>query len=161
MKQLFFLSLFTLSLVGATSLAEMRIQRVAKIGPMNNPVIFQSRDLRPVRATNLYKGKLIARWGVNTFEVGVGTYSCKKSADLSVCKLQSYVAKATYESCTVQRGKAVCRGRLQPSGSPSEDQNSFSARDLVDGTEDSRRGDQYDTDRDVDYDSIDRIVTIF
>lgn len=110
----FFLSLtlltFSLTIPMTTfAQASFSIVKVKELGPMRNKVIFQSLDLKKIKGTSVVKGKLVARWGTQVFEVVEGFYQCNKN---NVCRLTDYNRIATFESCIVKNNKVACRNNL-------------------------------------------------
>lgn len=129
--------------------SQFQIQKLATIGPLQHPVIFQSRDLRPLRGSaGLLTGHLVARWGVHVYEVGSVTYDCSSG----ICKVKNYARRSTFESCGLNsRQQMICKGQLGASSSADGATTpDFSARDLflrnnIDGTQDYERpGSRYD-----------------
>lgn len=105
---LIFAALLSLSI--SSFAAEFKVKKVKTLGDMKHSVIFQSKDLKKVKGTNLLKGKLVAQWGLHVYEVVTGFYACSK--DLS-CKLTTYERIATFEKCTVvSKTKVECRKRI-------------------------------------------------
>lgn len=110
----FFLSLILLSFslsISMTTLAQTpySIVKVKELGPMRNKIIFQSLDLKKIKGTSVLKGKLVARWGTQVFEVVDGFYQCNKN---NVCRLTDYNRIATFESCIVKNNKVACKNNL-------------------------------------------------
>ena len=90
--------------------AEFKVQKVKTLGAMKHKVIFQSRDLKPVKGTNILKGKIVAQWGLHVYEVVTGLYACNKNLS---CKLTDFERIATYQSCkVVESAKVECRKRI-------------------------------------------------
>lgn len=90
--------------------SELRVQKVKTIGDLKHKVIFQSKDLKRVKGTNVITGKIVARWGVHVYEVATAYYECNKNL---VCKFFDYETAATYEKCEVKSAvKVECRSRL-------------------------------------------------
>lgn len=116
--------------------ADYRVQKVRVLGPMKNKVIFQSKDLKKVKRSNVLKGKLVAQWGTQVFEVVQGLYTCDSK---NLCKLSDYERVATFESCVVKNRKKVeCRKRLDGGSSSSWDNsaNEVVVNDSPDSTDD-------------------------
>lgn len=112
MKFFLSLSLLTFSLtISMASIAQTpySIVKVKELGPMKTKVIFQSLDLKKIKGTSVLKGKLVARWGTQVFEVVEGFYQCNKN---NVCRLTDYNRIATFESCIVKNNKVACRNKL-------------------------------------------------
>ena len=85
----FFLSLTLLTFFLTTPMttfaqASFSIVKVKELGPMRNKVIFQSLDLKKIKGTSVVKGKLVARWGTQVFEVVEGFYQCNKKNQFEV-----------------------------------------------------------------------------
>lgn len=101
----------SISLMSFAALAsELRVQKVKTIGDLKHKVIFQSRDLKRIKGTNVITGKLVARWGVHVYEVATAYYECNKNL---VCKFFDYETVATYQKCEVKSAaKVECRNRL-------------------------------------------------
>lgn len=115
----------------SASAANIRVQKVKTLGVMKHKVIFQSTDLKKVRGSKLLKGKIVAQWGTEVFEVATGLYACNKN---NYCKLSDYETNATYRKCVINKEKKVqCRGRLGSSsyGNSSGDVISYENPDEV------------------------------
>lgn len=108
MKKTMFVALISLLSLNSFA-AEYRVQKVKTLGVMKHEVIFQSKDLKKVRGTNVLKGKIVAQWGLHVFEVANGFYACNKN---NFCKLTDFETIATFEKCTVKKSKVECRKRL-------------------------------------------------
>lgn len=100
------LTLLSLSVAGAF---DLKLVKVKELGPMKNKVIFQSSDVVKIKGSNMVRGKLVAQWGTQVFEVVTGHYTCNKS---NICKLTDYERVATYESCKVKNNKVTCSKKL-------------------------------------------------
>jgi hypothetical protein len=103
------MSLIGLFVVSSLSASELRLVKVTEIGPMKNKVIFQSSDVSKIKNSNMVRGKLIAQWGTEVFEVITGYYQCNKR---NVCKLNDYERVATFESCKIKNKKATCSKKI-------------------------------------------------
>lgn len=103
-------ALLLMSLSGRTLAENFRVQRVKTLGPMKHEVIFQGKDLRKVKGTNLLRGKIVARWGVHVYEVATAFYTCSSK---NYCRFSDYERVATFEKCEVLSKKKVeCRRRI-------------------------------------------------
>ena len=118
--------------------AELKIQKVKEIGVMKNKVIFQSKDVKRVNKSNIVKGKIVAQWGTEVFEVLTGLYSCNTK---NVCKLVDHERVATYKLCVVKGQKAVCSQKISGVESASESRDIIVAEnpDAVTGDYDHSR----------------------
>lgn len=105
MKHLILLSLLVFSF--SASAADVKVQRVKTLGVMKHKVIYQSRDLKAVKGTNLLKGKLVTQWGTQVFEIVMGYYKCDR---LSRCSITDYDRLARFERCVVSKNnkKVAC-----------------------------------------------------
>lgn len=133
--------------VSVSALAEnFRVQKVKTLGPMKHEVIFQGKDLRKVKGTNLLKGKMVARWGVHVYEVATAFYACNSK---NYCRFSGYERVATFEKCDVINKKKVqCRRRIAADSYSSDD-----SRDEVSYENPDEVYDEYDHRRDhhLDY----------
>ena len=113
---------------------------------MVSEVIFQSKNVKKVKNTNIVKGKLVVKWGVHVYEVVAGYYKCDSN---NTCRLTDYDRVATYELCTVKRNTVKCSKKISGSNSDiasdsdiviSPDGNleneNQDSRDSIDGTGD-------------------------
>lgn len=89
--------------------ADLKIQKVKTIGDLNHKVIFQSKDVKTLKNSNVVYGKVVAAWGVHVYEVANAYYACN---DQLACKLSEVKTVAMYESCTVKNKKVVCRNKI-------------------------------------------------
>lgn len=79
-------------------------------------VVFQSQEARFVRSLELYKARVVARWGVHVFEVADAYFSCGPRR----CRLQETRTRAFFESCRA-RGEAFrCERRIRPTSATPE-----------------------------------------
>lgn len=101
--------------------ADVKIQKVKTIGALKHKVIFQSKDVKALKNSNVVYGKVVAAWGVHVFEVANAYYTCNEQL---ACKLAEVKHVAMYESCTVKNNKAVCRNKI--SGNSSNDSGDVS-----------------------------------
>lgn len=120
---------FTFDVSHAT---EIRVQKVRTIGAMKHKVIFQSKDLKQVRGQNYLKGKIVAQWGVNVFEVVKGIYTCNRNLS---CRMVDYEHIATFEKCTVKNNKVACRRQLDGSRYTSNPNSDVVVAENPDSTE--------------------------
>ena len=113
------LSALILSLVfiSGVQASELRLQKVKEIGVTNTKVIFQSTNVVRVNKTNIVKGKIIAQWGTEVFEVINGLYSCNTK---NVCKLVDHERVATYKLCIIKKYNAVCTQKISGDSELSE-----------------------------------------
>lgn len=102
-------SLVALFAIGSLSAAEVKLQKVRELGVMRNKVIFQSRDVKFVKKSMIVRGKIVAQWGVNVFEVGNAFYACNQK---KYCTLADYERLAMYESCKVLKHKVTCSKKI-------------------------------------------------
>ncbi len=108
---------FTLALLLAilsfSALAQTppRLTRVA-----GHKVFFQSETLKFIQSTELYRGRLITRWGTQVFQVHDAYYACGPRR----CKLQETKARAFFTSCKLTATGAACRDRIRPASHVSE-----------------------------------------
>lgn len=142
------MALLSLSVAGA---AELRVVKVKELGPMKHKVIFQSLDVKRIKNSDVLRGKLVAQWGKQVFEVVTGYYTCNKS---NVCKLTDYERVATYESCKVKNNKVACTKKI--AGDTSTDSRDVIINGNPDGLEDG-----FDRDNGVDTDFPVRIQDEF
>jgi hypothetical protein len=130
-----------------SALAEnFRVQRVKTLGPMKHKVIFQGKDLRKVKGTNLLKGKIVARWGVHVYEVASAFYTCNTK---NYCRFSAYERVATFEKCeVVNKNKVQCRYRIAGDTYSSDD-----SRDVISYENPDEVYDEYGRPRDhhLDY----------
>jgi hypothetical protein len=120
---------------------DYRIQKVKVLGPMKHKVIFQSKDLKKVKRSNVLKGKLVAQWGTQVFEVVQGLYTCDAN---KLCKLSDYERLATFQSCVAKNSKKLeCKKRLDGRSSSNWDatSNVVVINDNPDAVEDEFSGD--------------------
>ena len=106
-----FLLCLTLLAITLSTMAQTpySIVKVKELGPMKTKVIFQSLELKKIKGTSVIKGKLVARWGTQVFEVVDGFYQCNKN---NFCRLTDYNRIATFESCIVKNNKVACKNKL-------------------------------------------------
>lgn len=138
------ISLVALFVVTTLSASELRLVKVTEIGPMKNKIIFQSSDVSKIKNSNMVRGKLIAQWGTQVFEVITGYYQCNKN---NVCKLNDYERVATFESCKVKNKKATCSKKIAGEDSIRDSQDVIT-QDNPDARED---GYYRDNDRDSEF----------
>jgi hypothetical protein len=87
-----------------------RVERVRTLGPLKTKVIFQSKDLKKIKRSNVLKGKLVTQWGTDVFEVVQGFYSCNSK---NFCRLTDFERIATYKKCVVKKNIQVeCQVKL-------------------------------------------------
>ena len=98
MKHLVLLSLLAFSF--SSFAANVKVQKVTTLGVMKHKVIYQSRDLKRVKGTDLLKGKLVTQWGTQVFEIVMGYYKCDR---LNRCSLTDYDRLARFEKCVVSK----------------------------------------------------------
>lgn len=110
-----------LSLTVATA-GEIKLVKVKELGPMKHKVIFQSTDVKAIKGSNMVRGKLVAQWGTQVFEVATGFYTCNKS---NTCRLSDFERVAMYESCKVKGNKVSCTKKI------SGDDSSNDSRDVI------------------------------
>lgn len=109
MKKTIFAVLVATLALGASA-SEYRVEKVKVIGSLKHKVIFQSRDLKKVRGSNVLKGKLVSQWGTEVFEVVTGLYTCNTN---KFCKLTDFERVATFKSCVVKsKTKVQCSKRI-------------------------------------------------
>ncbi len=89
--------------------ADVKIQKVKTIGALKHKVIFQSKDVKAIKNSNVVYGKVVAAWGLHVYEVANAYYTCNEQL---VCKLSEVKNVAMYESCTVKNNKAVCKNKI-------------------------------------------------
>lgn len=144
MKTLLAVFLFA-SMALSAQANDYKLVKVKTLGVMKNKVIFQSQNVKKVKNTDVVKGKLIAQWGTEVFEVATGYYKCNTK---NVCRLTDFDRVATFKSCVVSGDKAKCTQKIVGDTSSSDSDRSISY-----GNPDEVRGD-YDHDRRRDdYDS--------
>ncbi len=157
------------SLAGASAVSsevKWKIEKVSSVGYLKNQVIFQSRDLKYVKSLDLFKGKMIAQWGVHVFEVGVAYYKCQpqKTARINICKFVNYEPKSTFEKCHVLGTKATCQKQLKSRDSGNESNGDFRSDDLVDSIKDQMHREVPDENEeypDRDPENVDSVVIGF
>lgn len=110
-----------LSLSVATA-GEIKLVKVKELGAMKHKVIFQSADVKAIKGSNMVRGKLVAQWGTQVFEVATGFYTCNKN---NTCKLTDFERVAMYESCKVKGNKVSCSKKI------SGDDSSNDSRDVI------------------------------
>lgn len=107
------------SLFAAVSgFANVSIPKVKTVGPMNHKVIYASSKFK-LKQNGTHKQafvKMIARWGVHVYEVGVAEFSCTSAGK---CRYDNWTSLAFYQNCTVQANQAACRHRIKADGSAS------------------------------------------
>ena len=109
------LSLFFLGILSLISpmknaySSELRLQKVKILGPQKHRVIYQSADVKFIKKSNLVRGKIVAQWGTEVFEVATAFYACNSK---KYCKFQDYERVAMYESCVVKKAAVSCTNKL-------------------------------------------------
>ncbi|AUN98244.1 hypothetical protein DOM21_09985 [Bacteriovorax stolpii] len=136
-----FLALLTLTTAFA---GEVRLVKVKELGVMKNKVIFQSLDVKKVKNSNVVRGKLVAQWGTQVFEVVTGYYTCNTK---NVCKLTDYERVATYESCKVKNNKVSCSKKIAGDSYESD------SRDVIVSGNPDEVSDEFGHNRTGEYDS--------
>lgn len=123
---------------------DLRLVKVKELGVMKHKVIFQSKDVKQVKNSNVVRGKLVAQWGTQVFEVVTGYYTCNTK---NVCKLTDYERVATYEKCVVKNAKVKCSRKLGGDSYESD------ARDVIVNGNPDEVTDSFDNNRTGEYDT--------
>ena len=111
MKWLVLISLLVASVAQAVDLPRVRSLNGHK-------VVFQSTEIRFVSSLDMYKARIVAKWGVHVFEVADAYFKCGEVR----CRLQETRTRAFYESCKKSGESFKCQKRLRPSSdTPSDD----------------------------------------
>lgn len=108
--------------------ADVKIQKVKTIGALKHKVIFQSKDVKAIKNSNVVYGKVVAAWGLYVYEVANAYYTCNEQL---VCKLSEVKNVAMYESCTVKNNKAVCKNKISGDSTASSGDVSVENPDAV------------------------------
>lgn len=113
-------SLFVLAY--SFSSANMTFQKVTKVGTLQQKVIYASPKYKVKRTNGQVKAyvKMIARWGVHVYEVGVSEYHCSAS---NYCTFEQWISLSFYELCNIKGREAQCKGKLRGGDNRSFDYN--------------------------------------
>lgn len=109
-------ALLAMVAVSSVSAADLKLQKVKTIGALKHKVIFQSKDVKALKNSNVVYGKVVAAWGLHVYEVANAYYTCNEQL---ACKLSEVKNVAMYESCTVKNNKAVCKNKISGDSSSS------------------------------------------
>lgn len=101
--------------------ADIKLQKVKTIGNLKDKVIFQSKDVKKLKNSNVVYGTIVAEWGFSVYEVATAYYTCNEKL---YCELSEVKRVATYKSCIVKKNKAICTKKI--SGN-----SEYSSRDVV------------------------------
>lgn len=142
------ISLLTLFSISIANASELRLVKVKELGPMKNKVIFQSSEVKKIKNSNMVRGKLVAQWGTEVFEVVTGFYACNKN---NLCKLSDYERIATFKLCKVKNNKVTCSKKISGEDSISD------TRDIITDTNPDGLDDNSVNDRDSESDFPARI----
>ena len=88
---------------------KLTLTKVKTLGVMKNEVIFQSKNVKKVKGTNVVKGKLVVQWGLHVYEVVTGFYTCNTK---NICRLTDYERVATFEKCVVKNQSVKCTKKI-------------------------------------------------
>lgn len=128
------LGLVFLCVLGSANASELKLQKVKFLGAMKNKVIFQSTDVKAVKKSNIVRGKIVAQWGADVFEVATAFYTCNTK---SFCKFVEFERLAMYESCVVKKNSVSCSKKI--AGDPANDSRDVfvggNPDAVIDGTE--------------------------
>jgi hypothetical protein len=121
-----FIIFLCMSFVGMVSVssAEMTFPEVKSVGLLKHQVIYSSAKYKIKKTDQGTKAyvKMIARWGLEVYEVGVSEFICKTS---ETCQFNQWISLATYQSCKVTGTNAKCYGKLGESTGPNSSGESY------------------------------------
>jgi hypothetical protein len=120
MKFLVLMSFFSLFSVNAINAQELKVPSLKNLN--GHKVLFQSPDLVYVASKELFKTRVILRWGTQVHEVGDAYFTCRptrQSPNVQSCKFAEFVRRGFFETCQPAKNprKFSCRKRLKPSSS--------------------------------------------
>lgn len=122
-NKILFFGLFSfVSVFAVNTFANVSITKVKTVGPMKHPVIYASSKFK-LKTNGTHKQafvKMIARWRVHVYEVGVAAFSCTSYGN---CRYENWTSLALYELYTVKAKQAACRHRIKAIGSTSQSYN--------------------------------------
>lgn len=121
---------FTFSVNAKSSYSQLDLPKVERVGVMKHPVVYSSPKLKLKKSNQagiLVYQKMIARWGVHRFEVGVSEFNCSSQRK---CEFNQWISLAMFEKCEQRPGaKSIrCYNKVSGSSIANSDQYSYSTK---------------------------------